>query len=101
MRAYHRYRYRMSALNLFRFRARPHLLFFSRSSVMVKSREPKILPLDVPVEEETIPGYDSKRFYPVNPGQVLRGQYKVLTKLGWGSTSTVWLAEDTSRYALA
>ncbi len=50
---------------------------------MVKSREPKILPPDVPVEEETIPGYDPKRFYPMNPGQVLRGQYKVLAKLGW------------------
>ena len=68
---------------------------------MVKSQEPKILPPDILVEEETIPGYDPKRFYPMNPGQVLYGQYKVLAKLGWGSTSTVWLAEDTSRYTLA
>lgn len=68
---------------------------------MAKSREPKILPPDVPVEEETIPGYDHKCFFPMNPGQVLRGRYKVFAKLGWGSTSTVWLAEDTSRYAFA
>lgn len=73
---------------------------FSKSSIKTTSHAPKILRSDVPVEEETLPWYDPKCFYPIKPGDVLDRRYKVLVKLGWGSSSTVWLAEDTSRYVL-
>lgn len=68
---------------------------------MSSSRAPRILPPNVPVEEEGIPGYDSKYFYPVNPGDVFHNRYEMVAKLGWGASSTVWLARDTQRYALA
>lgn len=51
---------------------------------------PTILPPDVPIEEELVP--DPKHFYPVNPGDLFHGRYETITKLGWGSCSTVWLA---------
>ncbi|KAI9055694.1 hypothetical protein LZ554_000637 [Drepanopeziza brunnea f. sp. 'monogermtubi'] len=58
---------------------------------------PKILPPDVLVEEERVPGYRPEFFYPADPGQVLNNRYKILTKIGWGASSTVWLAEDLER----
>jgi len=70
----------------------------SRGVVTSASRSPTILPSDVPIEEEQVPGYDSKRFLAVNPGDLLNNRYKILAKLGWGTTSTVWLAQDTQRY---
>lgn len=68
---------------------------------MATTRAFGILPSDVLIEEETMPGYDAKHFYPINLGDLLGGRYKILAKLGWGSSSTVWLGRDTSRYALA
>ncbi|GAB7356018.1 hypothetical protein MBLNU459_g6639t1 [Dothideomycetes sp. NU459] len=47
------------------------------------------------VEEESIPDYDAKYFCQVTPGDVVgKGRYAVVSKLGWGLTSTVWLAKD-------
>lgn len=68
---------------------------------MPVSRAPTILPSDVLVEEERIPGYDPKHFYPVNPGDLFHNRYETLAKVGWGTSSTVWLARDTQRYVLA
>ena len=68
---------------------------------MHASRAPAILPSDVLLEEEKIPGYDPKQFYPVNPGDLFHNRYKMLAKVGWGTSSTVWLARDTQRYVLA
>ncbi len=62
---------------------------------------PPTLPADVPIEEETVPFYDPKYFLPVNPGDLLNNRYKILVKVGFGSTSTVWLAQDTQKYVLA
>ena len=62
------------------------------------SRPPLDLPSDVPLEEEKIPGYDYKHFYPAHPDELLANRYKLVTKIGWGHTSTIWLAEDTRRY---
>ncbi|KAK6212731.1 hypothetical protein LQW54_004998 [Pestalotiopsis sp. IQ-011] len=58
------------------------------------------LPLDVKVEEEVNPGYKKDTWYHVRIGEVIYERYLVCTKLGWGDTSTVWLARDlrTSRY---
>ncbi|EFE35053.1 uncharacterized protein ARB_06009 [Trichophyton benhamiae CBS 112371] len=46
------------------------------------------------VEEEELPDYKADRFYPVHLGEVFQGRYQVLGKLGFGSSSTVWLARD-------
>ena len=52
------------------------------------------LPLRISVDEEILPAYDSKSFYPANPGEVLESRYQTLVKVGWGISSTVWLACD-------
>ncbi|XMA15014.1 hypothetical protein WAI453_007805 [Rhynchosporium graminicola] len=69
-----------------------------RGFIMSASRPPTILPADVRIEEERNPGYDPKRFLPVNPGDLLNNRYKILVKVGWGTTSTVWLAKDTEQW---
>lgn len=46
------------------------------------------------VEEERAPHYDPKHFYPVQLHTVLADRYQVAAKLGWGISSTVWLAKD-------
>lgn len=45
-------------------------------------------------EEETLPGYEADLYYPVHIGEVFNGRYRVIGKLGYGVTSTVWLARD-------
>lgn len=52
------------------------------------------LPPDILVDEEILPLYDSKHFYPAKPGEVLATRYQTLVKVGWGMSSTVWLARD-------
>ncbi|KAI8665641.1 Protein kinase domain-containing protein [Fusarium sp. Ph1] len=48
------------------------------------------------VEEEGLPGYVADRFYPVHLGEVFHGRYQAVAKLGFGSSSTIWLARDLS-----
>ena len=72
----------------------------STSTVKPPNHTPTILPSDVLVEEEQIPGHDPKHFYPVNQGDLFDNRYEVLTKVGWGTSSTVWLARDTQRCVL-
>lgn len=50
------------------------------------------------VEEETTPDYVASRYYPTRIGQVLQNRYQVVGKLGFGVTSTVWLARDLTGY---
>ncbi|RHZ60663.1 hypothetical protein CDV55_105267 [Aspergillus turcosus] len=57
-----------------------------------------LLPQDEPVDEEICPGYNSKKFYPAKPGEVLADRYQVLVKVGWGVSSTVWFARDMRGY---
>ncbi|KAK2594854.1 hypothetical protein QQS21_007442, partial [Conoideocrella luteorostrata] len=64
------------------------------SSVSHSIQVPETLPLDVPVDEENVPRYNPEAFYPANPGDVLDGRFELLAKLGWGTSSTVWLARD-------
>jgi hypothetical protein len=52
------------------------------------------IPASEKVEEEAIPGYVATRYYPVRIGQILQNRYQVVGKLGFGITSTVWLARD-------
>ncbi|KAK7910605.1 hypothetical protein PG985_013086 [Apiospora marii] len=50
--------------------------------------------LDEKIEEELFPDYIASRYYPVRIGEVLRDRYQIVGKLGFGATSTVWLARD-------
>lgn len=45
-------------------------------------------------EEENLPRYHAERFYPVRIGDVYNDCYQILAKLGFGSTSTIWLCRD-------
>jgi len=71
---------------------------FARKSLwkLPPASEPQI-PQQEPVDEELCPGYNSAKFYPANPGEVLAERFQLLVKIGWGSQSTVWLARDISR----
>lgn len=54
----------------------------------------ELLPEGRKIEEETLLDYLPERFYPVRIGEVLASRYHVVGKLGYGTTSTVWLAKD-------
>ncbi|OKL58503.1 hypothetical protein UA08_06197 [Talaromyces atroroseus] len=60
----------------------------------------KLLDSSVPIEEETLPTYIPEKYYPVQQGEVFHERYQVLVKLGFGTTSTIWLSRDLleSRY---
>lgn len=83
------------------FRARRALATLGIRPAVATPAQPIILPSDVPIEEELVPNYDPRHFYPVNPGEVLHNRYEMIAKLGCGSGSTVWLARDTKRYGLS
>ncbi|CAK96399.1 hypothetical protein CBS115989_2363 [Aspergillus niger] len=38
--------------------------------------------------------YLKERYYPISLGEVLNSRYQVITKLGFGASSTVWLCRD-------
>jgi serine/threonine-protein kinase SRPK3 len=46
------------------------------------------------VEEERLPFYRRQDYYPMRIGQFIQGNYQVVAKLGYGTTSTVWLSRD-------
>jgi hypothetical protein len=46
------------------------------------------------IEEEEIPSYNPEDYYPVYIGEVLNSRYQIVTKLGFGANSTVWLCRD-------
>ncbi|KAI0975281.1 serine threonine protein kinase, CMGC group [Xylaria arbuscula] len=52
------------------------------------------LPADTKIDEELYPDYLASRYYPVQIGDVLRERYQIVGKLGFGASSTVWLARD-------
>ncbi|KAK0654259.1 SRSF protein kinase 2 [Lasiodiplodia hormozganensis] len=54
------------------------------------------IPADQKVEEELLPNYIASEYYPVRIGEILRDRYQILGKVGFGTTSTVWLARDLS-----
>ncbi|CAG7948358.1 unnamed protein product [Penicillium salamii] len=49
------------------------------------------------LDEEKCPRYSPKSWYPAKPGEILAEKYQLMTKIGWGSGSTVWLARDMNR----
>ncbi|EHK25855.1 serine threonine protein kinase, CMGC group [Trichoderma virens Gv29-8] len=54
----------------------------------------KRIPANEKIEEELFPDYIASRYYPVRIGEVLRDRYQIVGKLGFGASSTVWLARD-------
>ncbi|QPC74606.1 hypothetical protein HYE68_005358 [Fusarium pseudograminearum] len=58
------------------------------------------IPVTNKVEEETLPDYLPARYYPVRIGEVFIGRYQVVGKLGFGASSTVWLANDLRLFTL-
>ncbi|KAE8344981.1 kinase-like domain-containing protein [Aspergillus arachidicola] len=49
-------------------------------------------------EEENTPYYDPIRFYPAKLGSVLNSRYQLVTKAGYGTSSTIWLARDLNQW---
>jgi serine/threonine-protein kinase SRPK3 len=45
-------------------------------------------------DEERFEAFKEGQYYPVNIGDVFRSKYQIIGKLGFGVTSTVWLARD-------
>ncbi|GKZ40109.1 hypothetical protein AbraIFM66950_002391, partial [Aspergillus brasiliensis] len=53
----------------------------------------KVDPLQI-IEEEQLPLYKPENYYPVHIGEVFLSRYQVVSKLGYGTSSTVWLCRD-------
>jgi serine/threonine-protein kinase SRPK3 len=49
------------------------------------------------LEEDQHPNYDSRKYYPARIGETVSERYSIISKLGWGANSTVWLAKDIAR----
>ena len=87
---------------------RPNLLHRSRSHLheyrqgvaqLFQSRtnsagQPDIISSAKAIEEETQPKYDPSKFYPAKVGEILNDRFKIVAKLGYGMTATVWLCKD-------
>jgi serine/threonine-protein kinase SRPK3 len=79
----------------------PHQIFKSclqdlarhNRAVSIKTAADR-LDLSIPIEEETLHDYKPERFFPVKLGQVFKDRYQTISKLGYGSASTVWLCRD-------
>ena len=53
------------------------------------------------VEEERLPFYSHDDYYPMRIGEVIKDRYQVVAKLGYGTSSTVWLCHDLRYVCLA
>jgi serine/threonine-protein kinase SRPK3 len=51
-------------------------------------------------EEEQLEEFHRGVYYPVNIGDVFASKYQVVGKLGFGVTSTVWLARDLQQVSI-
>lgn len=61
----------------------------------------KLLPTADLVEEEHTPHYKPQHFYPVRLYQILNKRYQIAAKIGYGTSSTVWLARDLHQYVIS
>jgi hypothetical protein len=52
------------------------------------------------IEEEKYAWYQPENSYPVRIGEIFKSTYQVLSKLGYGAYSTVWLCRNL-KYAFA
>ncbi|KAF3484178.1 protein kinase [Arthroderma uncinatum] len=72
---------------------------FVRNGSAATQNVHQLLPRDVKLEEEELPDYNSQYFYPVRLGDVFESRYQVITKLGFGVGSSVWLCRDLEQQA--
>ncbi|KAG5287886.1 protein kinase [Histoplasma capsulatum G186AR] len=75
-----------SLQRLTRARFQPVPLTFCRQNLTMAAGEA--------IEEQNLPRYHERHYYPVKIGEVFKGRYRVIAKLGYGAYSTVWLAWD-------
>jgi serine/threonine-protein kinase SRPK3 len=54
----------------------------------------EVIKNDVLLEKEHLEDFRKGVYYPINIGDVFASSYQVVGKLGFGTTSTVWLARD-------
>ncbi|KAI1432831.1 serine threonine protein kinase, CMGC group [Xylaria sp. CBS 124048] len=71
-----------------------HVVRWNWKPVKFGAKLARRIPFNTKVEEETLPGYHPTRYYPVSIGRIFAKRYQVVGKLGYGTTSTVWLARD-------
>ncbi len=64
---------------------------------IVIDTNPPLRNVDTLLDEERNPDYDPRRFYPARIGDIIQ-KYQIVSKLGWGTGSTVWLAQDMNRF---
>lgn len=69
-------------------------------SVSASPNTSAILTTDGLIEEQTLPRYSPQHYYPVRLGETFHDRYRVIAKLGYGASSTVWLARDIQKYVL-
>ncbi|CAH0044612.1 unnamed protein product [Clonostachys solani] len=58
----------------------------------------EIVPASELLEEEHLEEFSAGAYYPVNIGDVYHSKYQIVGKLGFGSTSTVWLAKSLQEH---
>ena len=76
----------------------PQRAYSTRIDIEEGSSLPQSYGPDVLLEEETLPTYRAIDHYPVRMNEVINKKYRVVSKLGFGVSSTVWLAQDITRY---
>ncbi|TFY58246.1 hypothetical protein EVJ58_g6542 [Rhodofomes roseus] len=57
-----------------------------------------IIPPSEKVDEEKLEWYSPSSFYPVRIGEVFQDRYQVVSKLGYGSSATIWLCRDLRQH---
>ena len=58
----------------------------------------KLIPIPGLIDEMRMPWYNDNSFYPAKPGDILADRFQILVKIGYGSSSIVWLARDIRKY---
>lgn len=71
-------------------------MFFSSKTPLVPLAFPttgfEVLDSSDLIEEELLRDYNPERYYPARIGEIFKHRYPIIGKLGFGVTSTVWLA---------
>lgn len=76
------------------FKRAPKMGGFRKRTFSLSAEGPAAYVLPEPIDEELLTNGRLKYFHPTRPGQILDGRFKTIAKLGFGSGSTVWLAEN-------